>query len=202
MLEALEKVFPRGYMINGCIDFGGDYGQFFPENSIGPKVLIDISEKPVTGVSVYKSLGEYPEHVDLIMNCNVIEHMTEIKTIVNEMTSKLTPKGFVYIELPLDRFRVKKFHATRFYLKYLEFLAGRRRLFTLMDFMSGVFRQFLGYIPIFGIVKQSEHINFFSANSTAKLIGLSQSTVVSMSQPDFGYKVGHIRQGRLNIICR
>jgi hypothetical protein len=202
MLEALRGVFPPGSSINGCIDFGGDYGQFFPPNSIGPRILIDISEKPVSGVTVYKSLAEVPEHVDLVMNCNVIEHMTVIHEIINEMASKITPNGFVYIELPLDLFNVRNFHKSNFYQKYLEFLGKHRTAFIFTDFLSGVFRQFFGYIPMFGIVKQSEHINYFSQKSIEKLIAQSKMSIVAISQPDYSYRVGHIKQGRINVICR
>jgi hypothetical protein len=201
MVSALDKVFPPGTKINGCVDFGGDYGQFFPENAIGPKVLIDLSEKAVSGVTVYRSLADLPENVDLIMNCNVIEHMTVINQIVNEMMAKVNASGYIYIELPLDKFRTRKFHKRDAYRNYLNFLSRHRRTFIAVDFLSGVFRQYLGIIPFFGVVKQSEHINYFSSDSIEKLIQQSEATVVHMSKPDFTYRVGHIKQGRVSVIC-
>jgi hypothetical protein len=201
MISALERVFPQGSRINGCVDFGGDYGQFFPDNAFEPKILIDLSGKQVPGVVVHKSLDELQEPVDLIMNCNVIEHMTVVNEIINEMKNNISPNGYLYIELPLDRFKVRKFHRSETYRKYLKFLVRHRNMFILTDFLSGLFRQFFGYIPFFGIVKQSEHINYFSKKSIEQLIAKSEASIVYMSPPDFEYRVGHIKQGRISVIC-
>ena len=202
MQSALDEIFPPGEMINGCIDFGGDHGQFFPENTLPPRILVDLSEKPAMGITVHKSLHDVLEPVDLVMNCNVIEHMNEIDKILNEMRGKLTPRGVVYIELPLDRFRVAKFHRRQIYKTYLDFLGRHKGLFTSIDFVSGLFRQLFGYVPFFGIVKQSEHINYFSKLSIAKLVEQAQASIVFMSPPDEGYRVGHIRQGRIGVVLR
>jgi hypothetical protein len=75
-------------------------------------------------------------------------------------------------------------------------------LFIFVDFLSGAYRQIFKRIPWFGIVKQSEHINYFNVKSLRVFAELRGLEVLFVSEPDLKYKVGKIFQGRLACIAR
>lgn len=191
--------------IRGVIDFGGDQGQFFPTNAMPPFFVVETgSEDKGLGrsVSFFERIADVPECVDLVMNCYVLEHLSSMGDVVDEMSSKLTMGGYLYFEVPLDSFGTSSFHRTKVYRKLLFFIAKYRLPFVLLDFLSGVYRHFFGRIPWFGIVKQSEHINYFDKDSLASFVSMQNAEVLYMSPEDRSYKVGTVRQGRLACVSR
>ena len=86
--------------------------------------------------------------------------------------------GFLYIEIPLDGpSRIPKFFSSKFYHQYTKILCRFPPLFTSADLLGLVSKKFIG-LPICGsVIKQSEHINFFTEASITKVIeamGFSQ----------------------------
>lgn len=49
LMDTTMKLAGVNQIFNGCVDFGGDLGQFFPTNVTGSKYLIDLSTKPGVG---------------------------------------------------------------------------------------------------------------------------------------------------------
>lgn len=69
-----------------------------------------------------------------------------------------------------------------------------------MDLMTGIFRNFGRRIPSFGIVKASEHINYFSNRTLRCLAGECGLAVVeSAEEPD--HRLNGLRLGRLGAVC-
>ena len=67
-----------------------------------------------------------------------------------------------------------------------------------MDFISGVSRQFLGLIPPIGVVKQSEHINYYSERALQRLLEEAGFRVTSR-KIDSKTKAGSYRFGTLGM---
>ena len=156
-----------------ALDYGGDSGQFFPDGVKGKKYLLEVSDLPGddSQIKVVNSVTEIPKSsIDLVMACMLIEHLSEFHDFLRELKVAMSKNATLYIELPLDKFETHSFHNSKIYLKWLGFLLKRKRSFIIVDFMSGVWRNFFGKIPFFGIVKQSEHINYFDTQSIAKLL--------------------------------
>jgi hypothetical protein len=191
--------------LRGCIDFGGDHGQFVPTEVSKPHFIVEKnSSKKGIGSEVFfvDDINDVHIQVDLVTNCYVLEHMSDLDSVIESMRSKNSAQGCILIEVPLDGFKTSKFHRTQFYKSYLGAIIRFRLLFVAVDFVSGVFRQFFGRIPWFGIVKQSEHVNYFSVESLERFLTLHDSTILYTSAPDVKYKVGNIRQGRLASIIK
>lgn len=188
------------------LDFGGDLGQFFPEET-GTAYLYEPSAKsnlfPSSNLTIVNDLDSLSD-IDLVMCCGVLEHLNEPAVEISRILKTLRRGGILYIEVPLDSFKVTKFHRSRIYLKMLRLLRFRSqfwsRVFMLLDFISGVSRNFFGVIPAFGIVKQSEHINYFNANSLRTLLE-KEFEVINIYE-NKKQKHGKFRLGELVAVCR
>ena len=191
-----------------CLDFGGDDGQFFPESVAGNRYLIDpsagLNQNQKNGIRTATDIESIEENLDLIMCCMVLEHMSELDGLISAVDRKLSKNddsrnGIFYIELPMDGFKVGKWAKSRTYYYYLFALSKIPLLFILVDFYSGIFRNYFRRIPFMGIVKQSEHINYFSQESISKLIE-KRLDVQYISDENLNEKYGHYKLGFISAI--
>jgi hypothetical protein len=90
---------------------------------------------------------------------------------------------------------------SNFYLRYLKTITKIPSLFILVDFITGAYRNYFREIIPFGIVKQSEHINYFSGNAVKKLLE-TQLDSVYISGENLAEKYGHYRLGFLAAVAR
>jgi SAM-dependent methyltransferase len=187
---------------SNVVDVGGDEGQFFPNIEIQNRYVIELSDKPLRkNVRRIKSLEDLDAGVDLIVAAHVAEHVNDPVEFFRNLINHLDLGGHLYVEVPLDRPLVRDFHATRKYDSFLRKSAiKKKKLFITLDFMSGVARQFGLYIPRFGVVKQSEHLNYFNIVSLVLLLqSLGVTTLESKSLANA--KVGGLRMGRLGVLA-
>jgi Methyltransferase domain len=136
------------------------------------------------------------------MNCHTLEHLPDFKVTLSEIMQALDFGGFFYLEVPMDGFRTHRFHQTHVYQKYLSALSRSRKVFVVIDLFSGLYRQIFQRIPLLGIVKQSEHINYFNENSLTMLLREMGFNVLSIQGPDLDFKQGKIRLGRIGILSQ
>jgi hypothetical protein len=190
--------------LNKCttvVDFGGDEGQFFPTIEIENRIVIDVSNKPLRrNVVRAPSLEDVSSDIDLIVAAHIAEHVNEPVDFFRGLISHLKSGSHLYIEVPLDKPSVKKFHATAKYEEYLKAVSsGGKKKFVVHDFVSGVARQLGKKIPRRGIVKQSEHLNYYNLQSLSLIVeGIGCTVVNSESLPNA--KVGGLRLGRLGVL--
>jgi hypothetical protein len=183
------------------VDFGGDEGQFFPEIDIQERIVIDVSNKPLRkNVSRAPSLGDVKAKIDLIVAAHIAEHVNDPIDFFNDLISHLNSGSYLYVEVPMDRPSIKSHHATENYAKMLSRISsGSKRKFIAHDFTSGIARQFGFSIPRRGVVKQSEHLNYYNLKSITTLLEKLGTTVLKTeATPDA--KVGGLRLGRLGTL--
>jgi hypothetical protein len=145
-------------------------------------------------VNIVNDLSQVEKPIDLIISQHLLEHVDDPGEVLelfsnniefqhdiadlNEkknyktQTFKLDSNNFkkvrlplIFLEVPMDRYKVSRFATSIYYRNYLVYLTNHRRLFILVDFISGLTRQYFGRLPFFGIIKQSEHINYFNEQS-------------------------------------
>ena len=199
MAELIDQT--PGREFRTAVDFGGDEGQFFPVSTTGRRIVIDVSAKPLLdGVESLPNFGAIGDAPDLVMICHVLEHLNEPAALLSETRSHLDPAGVLYVEVPLDRPRTHTWHGRAAYGRYLRWIRRYRWPLILADFGSGVARQFGLRIPRLGIVKQSEHINYFSETSLRRMLEAS-GFAVTASRSEPGASVGGLRLGKLGMVA-
>jgi hypothetical protein len=189
--------------VDCAVDFGGDEGQFFPRVPTGRRIVCDVSDRELpAGIDRISKLSELGDvKPDLVIVAHVLEHLPDPLEPLREIKRIIADDGIIYVEVPLDRFRVGAFHASSRYQRYLQRVVRHRYPFVASDFLSGLSRQFRSSIPRFGVIKQSEHINYFSGRSLRAALAVSGFTVVSESS-NVHLKVGGLRIGCCGVAAR
>lgn len=183
------------------VDVGGDAGQFFPRGQVGRRVLIDPSNKPLpVGVERAASLSELGSAPDLVVIAHVLEHVTDPVSLLAEVHGVLADDGRLYVEVPTDRPRTTARQTTDKHAQRVQRLARHRVPFVAADFASGVSRQFRVPLPS-SVIKQSEHINFFSPGSMTALLR-EAGFEVEHSVADPNAKPAGLRLGLLGMVAR
>lgn len=84
--------------IQSILDYGGDDGTYIPDVPV--KFVYDVSGvAPKPGV--YKYSLQSQQQFDLVMNCQVLEHVPDINKLVSDL--KARTKEYLYIEVPAYR---------------------------------------------------------------------------------------------------
>ena len=187
--------------LRNIVDYGGDQGQFFPAGYSGPKYVIDVSGKDlVDGVQAVSSLDELPDRPHLVVAAGLLEHLVDPVKLVKEIRAAIADDGVFYAEVPLDRPRVRQWHAGARYRRFLDRVSATRGSWIAADFVAGVARNFGRTVPRLGAVKQSEHINYFSTQSLQALLIIGGFRVVS-TQTDPTASFGGLRMGVLGALA-
>jgi len=181
---------------SSCLDYGGDEGQFIPKHI--PREMsfvLDYSDKPSSSdyISI-SNVRDLPKPVDLVLCCMTLEHVSLPVELMRELVS--SSSGHIYLEVPQDSYKISRFHGTRAYKTWLRLLRNSKVLFMSSDFVSGLFRNFLGFVPWFGVIKQSEHINYFSQESIHRLA--SSFSLNLKSKAYLRGSVGGMKLGQLS----
>ena len=148
------------------VDWGGDQGQFIPDFKHAPhKLVYEVSNvAPISGVNRTSSIeGIKAVNPDFIMICHVLEHDHLARETINTISELLPDNGLLYIEVPDDRISVTPRHHKNVWWQL--FLLNHRLLFIALDAYSlFTLRILKKHMPL-QILKQSEHVNFFSPDS-------------------------------------
>jgi len=161
--------------IEKILDYGGDRGQFIPEQIGKERYVYEISKaQPVQGVTNLSERSQVAgRSYDLIMLCHVLEHCSDPIEVLNDIKA-LTRNGkerpLFYCEVPLEVYDLRWVGTSRFYETYLAMLSAVKPLLYAIDFYSTTARVKFGVIPPLGFLKQHEHINFFSVASLTALM--------------------------------
>lgn len=187
--------------LRNIVDYGGDEGQFFPPGYSGPKYVIDVSGKDlVDGVRAASSLDELPDKPHLVVASGVLEHLVDPAALVKEIRAAVADDGLFYAEVPLDRPKVRRWHAGAGYRRFLDWVSATRGSWIAADFVAGMARNFGLTVPRLGAVKQSEHINYFSTQSLQTLLtGGGFRVVATRADPTASFE--GLRLGRLGALA-
>lgn len=155
------------------LDVGGDEGQFIPDlpTVVARGVLEVSSVQLVEDVETIQSWDDARGFSpDMIMMCHVLEHTSEARDMVVRAASTLQPGGLLYLEVPLDRpRRIPSYLRSTVQSQYTGLLTRHPKLFLVADLISLVSRRILGFALPGSVVKQSEHINFFTADCLSRV---------------------------------
>ena len=167
----------------------------------GSKYVVDVSgKKLVAGVLAVQSLADLPEAPHLLISAHLLEHLPDPVTFVRSLREVISADGHLYIEVPLDRPRVGRWHATTAYDRFLGLVRRTRPTWILADFATGAARNVGWPVPWPGAVKQSEHINYFSERSLTALLSNAGFRVTQV-RSDPGASLRGLRLGTLAVLA-
>ena len=154
------------------LDFGGDQGQFIPDEWEAERFVFEISGRaPLPGIqSIEKRSDLEGACFDLVMLCHVLEHLSDPAAQMGILHSLIGPSGVLYVEVPQERPNLHWAGSWPWTRPGLHWLARHPWLLRLVDLYSTVFRIRRGTIPLGGFLKASEHINFFTVRSLDALM--------------------------------
>jgi hypothetical protein len=188
--------------LRNIVDYGGDAGQFFPPAFAGPKFVLEVSGKTlVPGVQAVRALTDVPGgSPHMVIAAHLLEHLVDPVGLVREIREAVAADGFLYVEVPLDRPRVRRWHTTGAYDRFLGLCRRWRPTWILADFAAGAARNLGWRVPWLGAVKQSEHINYFSERSLDELLTRGGFRVLRMVA-DPRASLHGLRLGRLGALA-
>ena len=157
--------------LSSILDYGGDYGQHIPEFfSLIDKYVYDVSGvQPLPGINFIDAIALNTTQFDFVMCCHVLEHVCDPLELVEEMKKLLTPKGYLYVELPYDTPFEKKS------VSNLQFLFNK--YFSIRTLI----RQFIKNKKGKYSHPMHEHINYFTPMSIKYALEAHGLTVVHES---------------------
>ena len=119
--------------LKNVLDYGGDMGQFIPDDLAINKYLFEISDlKTVDGVKKVKKPKE--NTYQSILLCHILEHVDDIDKEVKAVTKYLSKGGYIYIEVPSEQFYLNRMvMRTSLYGIYLKLLLKIPFAFMFVD---------------------------------------------------------------------
>lgn len=154
------------------LDYGGDRGQFIPDEWSGERYVFEVSGRaPLPGIKAIDDPVELKGATfDLVMLCQVLEHLSDPAAQLGQLADLLGEAGALYVEVPLERPSLRWAGSWPWDHRGLTWLARHPRMQLLVDLYSTVFRIKMAAVPPLGLLKASEHINFFTTASLEALM--------------------------------
>jgi SAM-dependent methyltransferase len=174
--------------IDTVLDYGGDRGQLMVGGPGRAHYVYDISGvQPEPGVvSIADSAGLAGEVFDLVLLCEVLEHVSDPARIVGDAAAHVRPGGLLYVTVPNREFPLTDIPQADWYAAYLRVILQSRLLTIAVDFWSTVIKVKLRRVPPLGFVKMHEHINFFDPTALARMLRLVGLNVLVCESFDGG----------------
>jgi hypothetical protein len=164
---------------SSALDHGGDQGHMLGAVSAERKAVFDPSARAtLPGVDCFAELAALPRNWELILSCQVLEHVSSPVGYLRELGALLADSGWLYIEVPAENWRPAPGQAA-LRAAWLAWLLRWRPLLVAADVLCTVCRIKLGRLPPLGFVAMREHLNYFSAGSLAAVLGRTGFTVVA-----------------------
>jgi len=167
--QALEKAgAPRSF--SSALDFGGGTGHMLLGLDAEKRAVFDLSkEEAEAGVESFGTREEIQGPWDLILSCQVLEHLSDPFYQVSDIAQLMSPGWWLYAEVPQQMW--KDFSGpSAIQRAWLSLLVKNSTALHAADFMSTAFRVKLGFVPPLGFVPMREHVNFFTEQALTSLL--------------------------------
>lgn len=161
----------RSKDIHSVLDYGGDRGQLMVGGHGREFSVFDISGvESEVGINAVTSDDLLGRTFDLVLLCEVLEHVSDPKRVLHEAANLVKPGGFLYVTVPNQEFPMSDIPAGGWYRRYLRLLLKSRIAILAFDFWSTGFRTKFRRIPALAFVKMHEHVNFFNKESLMDMV--------------------------------
>jgi hypothetical protein len=159
----------RSESITSVLDYGGDRGQFIPDDLGTERYVFEISDAtPVPGVNRLESVER--RQFDFVILAHVLEHCSDPHKFVEQLKPLANECTIYYFEVPFERPSLRFAPRGPLQRIYRDALLRAGPLLTAVDLYSTVCRvKFDCNLPL-GLHKCSEHLNFFNQRSLGALL--------------------------------
>ena len=153
-----------------ALDHGGDQGQMLAAVEAERKAVYEPSAcATAPGIARYDDAASLPGGWNLILSCQVLEHVSSPAAYLRDITALLDDSGWLYIEVPHEHWRPAPGGET-LRAAWLKALLRWRPLLMAADVLCTACRIKLGCLPPFGFVAMREHMNFFTPASLRAIL--------------------------------
>jgi hypothetical protein len=169
LAQALELAgAPRSF--EAALDYGGGTGQMLLDTPAAHKAVFDLAaEAPEPGIARIQSQELTGRRWELILSCQVLEHLSDPRAVVHEITQILSPGGWFYAEVPDEMWSNGARSGAR-RDAWVAWVTKRRWPLLMADCVSTACRVKLGFLPPMGFIPMREHLNYFTIESLSKLL--------------------------------
>ena len=176
-------------LLSRVIDYGGDSGQFIPDDIGIEKHVFEVSDAvPISGVRRISDEDQLQDGgYDLVLLNHVLEHSAEPLELLRRVARLMAPgTGILHVEVPREYYNLAWVRQGPDQAGHLAALASHPTLLKWLDFYSTVFRVAVNAIPPFGFLKLHEHINLFNEQALAKACEAAGLEVLAVDVADRG----------------
>lgn len=153
-----------------ALDHGGDQGQMLTAIEADRKAVFEPSACPaMPGIESYTDSAKLPGGWDLILSCQVLEHVSAPTAYLRQIGTLLADSGWLYLEVPVESWQsAPGSEALR--AVCLQQILRFRPLLMAADLICTVSRIKLGRLPPLGFVAMREHLNYFTAEALGAIL--------------------------------
>lgn len=152
------------------LDFGGGSGHMLLDIDAPRKAVFDVDETHVVpGVQKIDVPELLEAGWDLVLSCQVLEHLTNPVASLQQIGNLLSSGGWLYVEMPEELWNSKALPSRARDLLLRALLKSPPMLLA-GDIVSTACRKKLGILPPFGFVPMREHLNYFTVDAISALI--------------------------------
>ncbi|MCF8177622.1 MAG: methyltransferase domain-containing protein [Sulfuritalea sp.] len=153
-----------------ALDHGGNAGHMLTALEAAQKVVFDPSGcEPLPGIAAVSDPLGIPPQCDLLLSCQVLEHVSDPKLYLQQVTTLCARGAHLYIEVPDESWSNRVCHG-RLRDAWLKFLLRHHRLLILADMLGTGCRVKLGFLPPMGFIPMREHLNYFTIQALNALL--------------------------------
>lgn len=147
------------------LDHGGDQGHMLAAVDAERRAVFDPSAcATLPGIDRYSDDARLPDDWELILSCQVLEHVAEPALYLRKIGTLLADSGWLYLEVPAEHWRpAPGSEALR--AACLRQMLRWRPLLMAADLLCTASRIKLGRLPPLGFVAMREHLNYFTADA-------------------------------------
>lgn len=148
------------------LDYGGDRGQFIPEQVANKYVFDYATVEPVNNVIKLDKLGS--RQFDCVLALNVLEHVSDPVAEMQRISNLLLPGGILIVSVPDEYPFILTGYSS--FARFVRLFALHSRIAAIaVDMFSKVMKFKLNMFPPLSLASQNEHLNFYTPKSLAEL---------------------------------
>jgi SAM-dependent methyltransferase len=160
-----------------ALDYGGGTGQMLLDVDARRRAVFDVSGgQTESGVSWISSQDKLGSNWDLVLSCQVLEHLSDPLSSVEFIASLLSPGGWFYAEVPIENWAPSARSGPARHA-WLSWIINKPGLLVAADTISTAFRVKCGFLPPMAFIPMREHLNYFTTEALCALVQSAGLTV-------------------------